>query len=251
MSEKVVKEKKPKSKLRKTLEWVFTGLFAALLVFFAGVNIYGQVSARDNFNVPSYFGYSILVVQTDSMEPEYKVNSTVIVQKVDFSEIKIDDDLTFFWTGDGLNYPMTHRVSEIKTPEESGDGHYYFTTHGINKESSQCAGDCTGQTQYFADNYVIGKVVGNSVFLGGVFNFLTQWYGLLILLLIPCGYLIITSIMDISRAIKTDDEGEVVVEQSAENNDSVLTNISEEDRKRLKEELLNQMLEEKGLKKDE
>ena len=48
-----------------------------------------------------------------------------------------------------------------------------------------------------------------------------------------------------------DDEGEVVVEQSAENNDSVLTNISEEDRKRLKEELLNQMLEEKGLKKDE
>ena len=57
--------------------------------------------------------------------------------------------------------------------------------------------------------------------------------------------------MDISRAIKTDDEGEVVVEQSAENNDSVLTNISEEDRKRLKEELLNQMLEEKGLKKDE
>jgi hypothetical protein len=185
------------------------------------------------------------------MEPEYKVNSTVIVQKVDFSEIKINDDLTFFWTGDGLNYPMTHRVSEIKTPEESGDGHYYFTTHGINKESSQCAGDCTGQTQYFADNYVIGKVVGNSVFLGGVFNFLTQWYGLLILLLIPCGYLIVTSIMDISRAIKTDDEGEVVVEQSAENNDSVLTNLSEEDRKRLKEELLNQMLEEKGLKKDE
>ncbi|MBQ2204289.1 MAG: hypothetical protein II411_00165, partial [Lachnospiraceae bacterium] len=89
--EKVVKEKKPKSKLRKTLEWVFTGLFAALLVFFAGVNIYGQISAKDNFNVPSYFGYSILVVQTDSMEPEYKVNSTVIVQKVDFSEIKIDE----------------------------------------------------------------------------------------------------------------------------------------------------------------
>jgi len=247
---KEIKEKKPKSKLRKTLEWVFTGLFAALLLFFAGMNIYGNIAARDNYNVPSYFGYSILVVQTDSMEPEYKVNSTVIVKKVNFEEIKLGDDLTFFWSE--VNYPMTHRVSEIKTPEESGDGHYYFTTHGINKESSQCAGDCTYQTQTFSDNVVIGKVVGNSVFLGGVFNFLTQWYGLLILLLIPAGYLIVTSILDISRALKTDENGEVIsANPSLKNKDEVLNNISEEDRKRLKEELLNQMLEEKGIKKDE
>ncbi|MBP5693890.1 MAG: hypothetical protein J6X03_00310, partial [Bacilli bacterium] len=205
-------------------------------------------------------GLSVLVVQTDSMEPVYPVNCTVFVQKVDPSEIKIGDDLTFFYTT--LNYPMTHRCSEIITPADSGDGKYHFTVHGINTDSDQCeeasqgeTRDCTYQTQPFPEDYLIGKVVGKSVVLGGVFYFLTQWYGLLTLLLIPTMYLVVTSVIDIAKAVKEPDEAAVIEgeikENGGENSNSALKNMSEEDRKRLKEELLNQMLEEKGIKRNE
>ncbi len=249
--EKEEKKKKPKSKARKIFEWIFTIFFVSILLGFSALQIYGGVTKKDNFNVPSYFGYSVLVVQTDSMEPDYAVKSTVFVQKVDPKEIKLDDDLTFFYTD--IQYPMTHRCSKIETPEESGDGLYYFTVHGINKDSDQCKGDCTYQTQRFSEKYLIGKVVGKSVFVGAVFNFLTEWYGLLTLLLIPTMYLVVSSLVDIAKALKDKDE-DVALETAGEANEASskeLGRLSVEDKKRLKEELLNEMLEEKGIKKDE
>ena len=245
------KAKKPKSKGRKTFEWIFTIFFATLLIGFAGIQFYGRMTQKDNFNVPQYFGY--LVVQTDSMVPDYPVYSTVFVKKVEPSEIKLGDDITFFYPQ--LQYPMTHRCFEIQTPNESADGKYHFTVHGINKNSNQCEGDCTNQTQDVKESELIGKVVGKSVVLGGVFYFLTQWYGLLTLLLIPTMYLVVTSVIDIAKAVKEPDEAAVIEgefkENGGENSNSALKNMSEEDRKRLKEELLNQMLEEKGIKRNE
>ena len=134
-------------------------------------------------------------------------------------------------------------IRDIKTPEETGTGHYQFTAHGINKNSSQCSGDCTDQTQVFNEASLLGKVVGYSVVIGGIFTFMTTPWGLLVLLLLPALYLIITSVIDIVRAAKdpeTETEGETKTES-----EGALSGMSEEDKKRLKEELLNQMIEEK------
>lgn len=267
------KEKKPKSKARKIVEWVLTGLFLLVFGFFSVMTIIAQTTKAKNFGVPNYAGYQVLVVLTDSMEPKYKVDSAVIVKKVAPSSLKEGDDVTFMWdiNNDGNLMPMTHRLTKVTSyVETDGSTHYNFVAHGINTASKQCAGDihgtetadCTNQSQAFNENVLLGKVVGHSVFLGGVFNFMTTPWGLLILLLIPALYLIISSGIDIIKAAKSkEDEEEKLAAEAAANADgdnppnpeNKLSSLSDEDRERLKKELLNQMLEDKskGGNKDE
>ena len=238
------KEKKPKSKARKIIEWVLTGVFLAIFGFFAVMQIVAQTSKSKNHGVPNYGGMQVLEVLTDSMEPEYKVKSVVFVQKVEMSSFKVDDDITFMWDiGQGTLMPMTHRLSDIKTPEETGTGHYQFTAHGINSNSSQCNGDCTYQTQVFNETVVLGKVVGHSVVVGAVFNFMTTPWGLLILLLIPALYLITTSVIDIVKAAK--DPEEKAIPEGGPSAEGALSGLSKEDIERLKQDMLNEMMEEK------
>ena len=244
------KEKKPKSKVRKILEWVFTGIFLAAFAFFGVMFIVGQVSKKENHNVPNYGGIQILDVMTDSMEPKYKVNSVVFVKKVDVSTFKVGDDITFMWRVNNTEMPMTHRLVEIKTPEEHDGVHYLFTAHGINTNSNQCNGDCTYQTQTFEDTKVLGKVVGHSIVIGAVFNFMIKPWGLLILLLIPALYLIITSVIDIVKAAGDNDDDKVVAEASEASGEGALSKLSKDDIERLKQDMLNEMIEEKQKAKE-
>lgn len=250
------KEKKPKSKARRIIEWILTGIFVAVFGFFSAMQIIAISTKGQNHNVPLYGNMQVLQILTDSMEPKYKVNGVVFVEKVDPAELKVGDDVTFMWTVRGMLIPMTHQLSEIKTPAETENNHYQFVAHGINTESKQCAGDingtatadCTDQTQEFNETVLLGKVVGYSAAIGFAFSIMTEWWGLLVLLLIPALYLIITSVIDIVKAAKLDDEPATATpngDGTAPNPDDKLSNLSEEDRKRLKEELLNQMMEEK------
>ena len=266
------KEKKPKSKARKIVEWVLTGLFLLVFGFFGVMTIIAQATKGQNYGVPNYGGYQVMVILTDSMEPKYKVDSAVIVKKVKPSTLKEGDDVTFMWDiyNDGNLMPMTHRLTEVHSyVETDGSVHYNFVAHGINTASKQCAGDihgsatadCTNQHQSFNENLLLGKVVGHSMFLGGVFNFMTTPWGLLILLLVPAMYLIVSSGIDIVKAAKSkEEEEEKLAAEGAANADgenppteNKLSNLSAEDKERLKKELLNQMLEEKmkGGKKNE
>lgn len=71
--------------------------------------------------------------------------------------------------------------------------------------------------------------------------------GLLILLLIPGSYLIFVSLKTIVKTLKEDENKDVKVVSSSS---TTLDSLSEEDKERLKQDLLNELLEEKG-KKDE
>lgn len=273
------KEKKPKSKLRKILEWVFTGIFLALFAVVGLAQIDGLVNKKNHYNQQIRFGYGTFVVQTDSMEPEYKVKTAIITYLEDPEKIlksfekgeKVD--LTFYFCSVGdteftlplyhpnlvnrtnksvsqeMQYPMTHRVQEIHVDEskKKGEGRYTFITAGINTRSENMGwheGDpdlTIDQYQAFTEKQLLGRVKVNSPFLGGVFGFVSSIWGLLILLLIPSFYLIITSVIDIFKAYKEPEEKDVIVVK--ENSGEV--QLSEEDKKRLKEELLKEMLEKK------
>ena len=80
MSEEVKAKrvKKPKSKARKIIEWVLTGLFVALFAVIMAGQIDGWVHKKDHYNQQIRFGYATFVVQTDSMEPDYKVKSAIV-----------------------------------------------------------------------------------------------------------------------------------------------------------------------------
>lgn len=246
------KEKKPKSKLRKILDWVITCVFAGLFLFVAAYQIISNSSKKDNYGVPTFAGQSTLVVLTDSMEPQYEVGTAVFIKKVDPSTLKAGDDVTFYyspWKSYMSNPIVTHRIIDIQFDETKVVGEQYtITVHGINTDSDNCHQtggdrDCTDQTQVFTEKYLVGKVTGSSKFVGGIYKLLSSWYGLLIMLLIPCLYLIVTSVLDIFKALKDDDT--VVAEQennTAQTSGNALDELSEEDRERLKQELLNEMM---------
>lgn len=266
-------KKVKKSKLRKTLEWIFLSIFGVFFVVIFGFQIVGNITKKDNFGVPNVLGTQIMMVLTDSMEPDYKVDDMIIVQKISpekiynlvasnpttkEGKIKFQDtaqnlkwieqeclvidtdslkiDLSFYYSTSQLKMTMTHRLVGIRLNEDikEGSGRYDFFVQGINKESKNYSGD---QGQAFDERVLLGKVQFGSTFLGIVYKGVTSVWGLLILILLPSGYLIITSILDIVKGLKEDDED---TKQKVESTDGL--QLSNEDKERLKSELLEELL---------
>ena len=267
MAEKQKKEKKPKSKARKIIEWVLTGIFLVLFAIVGLAQIDGLVNKKNHYDQQIRFGYATFVVQTESMEPVYAVDSAIITFLEDADTIyeryqnNETIDVTFYdaYTANTeytkplehseltmrtkpAEYPIiTHRVKEIHVNPSvnKGEGKYTFIVAGINTGVG-AATDANGniyQYQVFTEKELLGVVKVGSPFLGAVFGFVSSIWGLLILLLIPSFYLIITSVIDIFKAYKEPDEEEVVTASS----DGEIA-LTEEDKKRLKDELLQEML---------
>lgn len=281
--------KKPKSKARKIVEWVLTGLFVALFIFVGVAQIDGLVHKKDHYNQTLRFGYGTFVVETDSMEKDanakkvYGVKSAIITyldnaDKIykDYQSYKGTDkhiDVTFYDCYVASNeytmplenpelttrtpsseYPIiTHRVREIhqNPTAKLGEGKYTFIVSGINPYSKNLGSDGTNpvtinQYQVFTEKELLGRVVIGSAFLGGVFGFVSSVWGLLILLLIPAFYLVISSVIDIFKAYKeVETPSESTSSDGEATSNSGTLELSEADKKRLKEELLEEMLNKK------
>ena len=252
------KPKKPKSKVRKIVDWVITGIFAALLVGMGVIQIINKTN-KNQF----LFGPQYQRVLTDSMSPVYKVNDIIVIEKVSADSLyqRVEEkheenvDISFKWKVNGQTVSMTHRIFEVTKldtahidPETGDTVRYIFKAHGINKRSEFCKigdqyGDCTTQTQEFYENSIIGRVTRKSP----VMSFVTSIWGLFILLLIPCMYLIVASVIDIVKALDDKDEGpagaggEVVGEASDKPKDP-LAGLSEKEKEKLKKQMLDEML---------
>ena len=274
-------EKKPKSKIRKILEWVFTGVFLILIGGCCFILIFSKVNQdKTNPNAPIKIGnvYLPLIVKTNSMEPDYKVNCAVFIKYIDPEELIKDFeegknvDLTFddsFLVPSSLLFDqsdyqvlkdhsktfrtttpenrltITHRMFHYKVNTEAtgDDPKYLFFVEGINRNSDVLGAE--NQYQVFTEQQLFGRVIGSSVFVGAIFNFVTTPIGLIVLLLIPCLYLIISSVIDLFK--KSDEEEHKIAIEGATtpniSNNDPLSNISEKDRKRLKEELMEQLIQ--------
>ena len=276
--EKKKRVKRPKSKARKIIEWVLTGLFLAFFGVIMVGQIDGLVHRKDHYGQQIRLGYATFVVQTTSMEPEIKKGSAIVTylysaediynkfnkgETVDLTFVdgyNVNDDTTkpleekneqyTFRTSVDPSIPITHRLVEIHYyPNVAlGEGRYVFITAGINN-GDKAGTDAMGrvnQYQAFSEAQLLGQVVANSNFLGGCFKFIGSPFGLLALLMVPAFYLVITSVLDIFKAYK-DPEEEAVTEggPSKEGAPAGTKELSEEDKKRLKEELLKEMMNKK------
>ena len=284
---KVKKEKKPKSKARKIVEWVLTGIFVGLFLFFAAGQVDGMIHKKDNYGYTINFGYSYFIITTDSMEPEYMVNTAIITHKespesiikrfdnnevVDMtfvgmynhndSEYDYDDYRPGNITYGGIEYKLegnspvypnhlneaiTHRLIEyhIDESKKEGEGRYTFVCAGINT-GGQLSKE--GQYQLLTENELLGIVKVNSKALGGLFKFITSPWGLLAFLLVPAFYLVITSVLDIFKAIKEPDEEATTAEGETKEKptgSASLEGLSDKDKERLKREMLEEMLNKK------
>ncbi len=108
-------------KLAATLLW-----WGALLLTVAAVVV--CLSAHFRGEVPRLFGYSVLHIVSDSMEPTIEQDSYILIKKCDPAEVGADDIICFYSTDPQIyGYPNTHRVVEEPTVE---NGEYRYVTQG-------------------------------------------------------------------------------------------------------------------------
>ena len=81
---------------------------------------------------PSLFGYTPMIVLTDSMEPLIKTGDIIISQQVDPDSVNVGDVISFFDPSSPTDAILTHRVISIY--EE--DGVRYAITAGDNNANS-------------------------------------------------------------------------------------------------------------------
>lgn len=279
--------KKKKSLTRKIIEYVFLGIFGAFAIFIIAGNIQGEVKKSENYGQSIRFGIGSFIVLTDSMEPEIPKDSALITYKTDVNEIYSrfnageTIDITFANVNAGVNYipdivdewansgitpqkvvanrVMTHRLIEMCVDEtkQFGNGRYIFVTAGINihtidEETGEQVINYSraGQYQVFTEKEYLGEVKISNQFLGKIFNFIVSPIGLIIVLLVPAAYLIITSSIDIFKAMKASEADEVTVSGDTPNG-GTLASVSAKDRERLKKELLDEMIKKKKEKMNE
>lgn len=284
----MAREKKEKSKTRKIIEGIGLGVFVALIGFVSVILITSTVKKFSNKKNPyeptNIAGvYFPLIVRTDSMEPDYMTKSAIFIKKQSYTaiiedfnngknvDLTFDDNYTTTFTytpedlaaleANGKNEigrttldqamrTMTHRLFYVRINEdkEVGQGKYMFFVAGINLSEHQSQ---SNQFQVFTENELYGRVIGTSRFVGWCFTAAESPIGLIVLLLIPSLYMVVSSIVDLAKVSKEEQleaetiDGQIVneteVSEKTENNDP-LAGLSDEDRKRLKEEMLNQML---------
>ncbi|XFA99738.1 signal peptidase I [Candidatus Izemoplasma sp. B36] len=109
--------------------------------------------------VPSVFGKSVLFVETNSMEPAIMTNDMIFVD-TNADEFHVGDIISFH-RPDQPSLIITHRIIEIKEI----DGVNFYTTLGDNNNFTD-----DWETD-FSEDYIVGKYLSKSGFLGGIYQF--------------------------------------------------------------------------------
>jgi len=113
-----------KKTYKKVFKTVLNIMFFALIVFFAGVAVLSVIAKKTDKPI---FGYSVLWVLTDSMEPNIEAKSYVLVKRVNVDELKVGDVITFKSRDAAIAGSLnTHRICEVVEPGKK------FITKGDN-----------------------------------------------------------------------------------------------------------------------
>lgn len=187
-------------------------------------------TAKRQNEVPSLFGYSSVVILSGSMRPDFNKGDYALVKSVDTNSLAVGDIIAFYayykekvvaddLVASGLdsaqpkenttNIPTTvlsflgggadsldkqeaiekgslvlfHRITYIHEVYEEGEYHRFFVTKG----------DSNGALDRYAihDSMVIGKYVSGGQGIANVFKFVGSPNGIVLLVLLPCGILLL------------------------------------------------------------
>ncbi len=123
---------------------------------------------------PGLFGYRLIRVSSESMEPALDVGEVLIVSNVDPATLVKGDVICYRAEKGYLKGELvTHQISHDPYME---DGVYYFTTRGIKPESVD--------DPEISEYHIIGKVTHKIPYIGTIYDFFTEWYGILLFVLL-------------------------------------------------------------------
>lgn len=258
-TEKIVQKEEVKPTWKKVVYIVLNVLFYAFIIFLLAFAI-ANISAKKHNNIPSIFGYGFMAVASDSMEgnkeDSFKVGDLLIVKIVkdekDLEGLTPEKDIVTFYDF-SQEILITHRLVDIK----ESNGNPLYVAQGDKVEITNSSADYkVGQ-----EGYYLTETLGESEILaiysskikgvGKVLAFLQTkaGFGLCIvlptaLLLIFEAYLLIKNLFEINRQKLTQELEAKGLNQNA-NFDP------EEEKRRIREELLAEMRKEQEMKAQE
>ena len=210
------------AKAKKIYNAVSTAIVALIFVFMVVVVavILVQKSSGGESKIFGYYMYDVL---TDSMSGTIEPGDVIMCKAVDdVNSLQVGDIITF--KAPNGNYNETHRIVEIARNDDGTVN--YFKTKGDNAKA-------VDNWQLNPQN-VKAKYVKKSVFVGGLRKFMSNWYGYVVVVVIP---LCIVFALIISSVVR--DKLALEKEKEKEEGKITLSDISEEDKKKLLENYIN------------
>ena len=201
---------------------VVLGIFLLLCVFTLFLTVFSPKDETDG--TAELFGYQFRIVISDSMGAceatdvsSYDIKSIplysmVFVQLVprDATEaarwyeenVKEGDVLTIKYVYD-TQVTITHRVTE-KIPNPNGGYTLKLEGDNTNSEQQEQLVQVIDTSDRDSFNYVVGKVTGQSVVLGGTVSLLRSPFGIIFLIIMPCVAIIIFEVIRIIGVLRSD-----------------------------------------------
>lgn len=210
------------SKAKKIYNAVSTAIVALIFVFMV-VMVAVILVQKSSGGESKIFGYYMYDVLTDSMSGTIEPGDVIMCKAVDdVNSLQVGDIITF--KAPNGNYNETHRIVEIARNDDGTVN--YFKTKGDNAKA-------VDNWQLNPQN-VKAKYVKKSVFVGGLRKFMSNWYGYVVVVVIP---LCIVFALIISSVVR--DKLALEKEKEKEEGKITLSDISEEDKKKLLDNYIN------------
>lgn len=175
----IMKNEKIK-KIFKIIKGIINTIIVAVVLSFVLI----VCLQRFSNNRISFFNYRIFTVVTGSMEPKYKIGDILIAKETKPSKIKIGDSISYLaQKGEIRNNVVTHEVVNI-TKSESGE--YLFHSKGLVN---------LVEDPVVHESQLYGVVVYKTKLLSFVRRIISTDIGMLLLIIIPILYIIISEMI--------------------------------------------------------
>ena len=175
----IMKNEKIK-KIFKIIKGIINTIIVAVVLSFVLI----VCLQRFSNNRISFFNYRIFKVVTGSMEPKYKIGDILIAKETEPSKIKIGDSISYLaQKGEIRNNVVTHEVVNITKSE---NGEYLFHSKGLVN---------LVEDPVVHESQLYGVVVYKTKLLSFVRRIISTDIGMLLLIIIPILYIIISEMI--------------------------------------------------------
>lgn len=214
-------------KLLKIASYVL--LYTALAIGIFAV-LFTLTARKSETGAAQIFGYQLLSVESASMEEnpdtdvsEYDVKSIpehslvfVQVKPSDpqkrhewYSSLEVGDVLTFRYRY-VRQVTVTHRITKIT---DNGEGGYLIELKGDNATDPDSVQTINTSLDESSPNYIIGKVTGQSRFLGKLLYAIRTPLGLTFIIIVPCAVIIVLEILRLISVFGKNEKTKLIEEQ--------------------------------------
>lgn len=185
-------------KARKIRLWVFSIIGYAVIFVLLVSAVFVMISSNSDGGA-FVFGYSVMWVKTDSMNPTIPERSYILVEKAEAEEVGVGDVIVF--VSDDPSIEGQRNVHRVKSVLKDEDGSVKFVTRGDNPVTNVKDDDYPA-----SGDKLLGKYSKTLKFLSVIGRLLSNTVGIFVIIVLIISVLLVIYLPEITRIIKKAEE---------------------------------------------